>query len=59
MVKKTDTTDGGVGQYKPMSVQVPTLEEEIEALKLRIAVLEHNCKVSHGARQPYVPRSVS
>ena len=42
--------------YKPMSVDAPSLEEQIEALKLRIAILEHNCLCSHGRRQPYVPR---
>lgn len=42
--------------HKPMSVEEPTLQEQIEALKLRIAILERNCLVSHGRRQPYVPK---
>lgn len=56
---RKDTTDGGDGQYKPMSVEAPSLEAQIEALKLRIEVLEHNCMMSHGVRQPYVKRPVS
>jgi hypothetical protein len=58
MARKTDNPED-VEQYKPMSVKAPTLEEQIEALKLRIEVLENNCRMSHGARQPYVKRTVS
>lgn len=43
-------------QYKPMSVDEPSLQDQIDALMLRITVLEHNCRVSHGNRQPYISR---
>lgn len=57
MAKLNEKIEKKEESYKPMSVEAPTLEEQIEALKLRIAILEHNCKCSHGQRQPFTPKT--
>jgi len=36
--------------YQPMGVPEPTPTERLEALELRVKVLEGNCRKSHGMR---------
>lgn len=36
--------------YHPMATPEPTVQEQIDALSLRVKVLEKNCQASHGMR---------
>jgi len=36
--------------YRPMATPEPTVQEQIDALSLRVKVLEKNCQASHGMR---------
>lgn len=46
--KKPEVQQGEV--YQPMAVQEPSPLERLEALELRVKVLEGNCRRSHGMR---------